>query len=198
MEATDLKVDASPGAAATPSSPDAAAASSVAAVDAGAASAAADAAAAADAGPAVDSAAGAPSPRVVPPAATEKPKSHPGEEDRCQMVIGATFSGGAIRCPTKVASRTASSIAAILTGGVAGLMFSLPDAKHHCQHCLKRVCPAHFTVTEGGARLCTEVRVGEGGREVAGPACERRVLTRTDPLRAPAPILRRSAPLLAW
>ncbi len=93
-----------------------------------------------------------------PPAATVKPAY--GLREQCQVVVGKDFAGGDIYCPTRVASRTFKVIANTLLPSVWGL----PDNKHHCRHCLRRVCGQHFKplvtnavggVTQIEAPLCT-------------------------------------------
>jgi hypothetical protein len=74
----------------------------------------------------------------LPPASTVKPKF--GLPEQCQIVVGKTFAGEDIYCPTRVASRTFKVIANLFLPSVWGL----PDHKHHCRHCLRRVCGQHF------------------------------------------------------
>ena len=78
---------------------------------------------------------------LPPPKATEKPK-FPGREGMC------TIEG----CDTKVMSVTLN-VSRYLA--VPLPVWDKRDSKHHCRHCLRRVCSKHFTKTATGYKVCT-------------------------------------------
>ena len=76
----------------------------------------------------------------LPPPATEKPKR--GPEGCCQVIIGKDFAGADICCPKRVASKKLKILVNLLVLGAG--MWGVPENKHHCRHCLARVCSFHF------------------------------------------------------
>ena len=83
-----------------------------------------------------------PSPDNIPKKASVKPKFPPEKAGKC------TIDG----CDKRVMSMTLNvSRYLVLPLPVWGKC----DAKHHCRHCLRRVCSEHFKKTPSGYKVCS-------------------------------------------
>ena len=77
-------------------------------------------------------------PKSPPPRASVKPKSSPGHGDKCQIIIGKLLDGSDMLCPTRLVAKKISIATNVLTWPFS--LYADRDNKHHCRHCLKRIC----------------------------------------------------------